>query len=171
MHDATTMKIVKLQRNNDSHSDYIHMVLKAMQEQHQQSHGHDIDIEQTMQYCWSNVYCMIDNHNNLVGFFSLSRFDFAIKSWLISVLMFVYNIIFGRIFVYDVYVFPKFRKLGLGKTMMSLLITHVKEQFCFINSICLHAASKSLVPFYHKCGFHLVGVHSSTIYMHYDITS
>jgi ribosomal protein S18 acetylase RimI-like enzyme len=162
------MKVVKL---NTLHSEYIDHVIRVMREQHQISHGCDIDVDKTKTYCLTNVYCMLRDDDNLAGFFSLSRFDFAINNPFLCILMFIYNILFGRVFVYDVYIFPQYRQQGLGKHMISLAAKHVQDTFWFANTVCLHAASESLVNFYEKCGFHLVRVHNSNIYMEHYITS
>lgn len=161
------MKVIKLETH---HCEYIDSVVHAMREQHQLWHGYDIDVDKTIKYCLTNVYCMLKDDDNLAGFFSLSRFDFVINNHFLGVLMFIYNILLGRVFVYDVYIFPQYRQQGLGKHMISLAVKLIQDTFWFVNTVCLHAASKSLVSFYEKCGFQLQCVHNSNIYMEYFLT-
>lgn len=160
------MEIIKLK---PEHYEYIDLIVSVMREQYQQSYGQDIDVNKTKQYCMTNVYCMFENDKNLVGFFSLARFDFAINNQFLSIIFFIYNVLFGRVFVYDVYIFPQYRLQGLGKHMISLAVKHIHDTFWFATTVCLHAASKSLVNFYEKCGFKLQKIHNSNIYMEYDI--
>ncbi len=162
-----SMHVFKLRTQ---HKKYLADVIKAMNEQHMQTYNYEVDIDETTRYCLSNVYCMTDCEGNLYGFFSLSRFDFAMKSMLLGLLMFIYNILFGRLYIYDVYIFPTHRKSGYGKHMMSLITQEAKNNYWCVNTLCLHAASKDLIYFYEKCGFDLVANQSSTIYMMQNIT-
>lgn len=162
-----SMNIIKLRKH---HKQYIVDVLEAMNEQHLQTYDHAIDFEETTNYCLTNVYCMIDSGGTLYGFFSLSRFDLAIKTTSLGLLMFIYNLLFGRLYIYDVYIFPKYRKSGYGKHMISLITQEAKSSYWCVSTLCLHAASKELIYFYEKCGFQLVHTQNSTIYMMQNIT-
>ena len=162
------MNIIKLEGH---HKSYIDIVIMSMREQHKSTHGHDICEEATKKYCISNVYCMVNSNHDLIGFFSLSRLDLAIKSTLLSFLILLYNLFLGKLYVYDVYILPQYRKQGNGILMMSLLIKYVEQNIFHVNTICLHAASPSLIPFYEKCGFHFVNFQHSNIYMSYTAFS
>lgn len=164
----SNIHIVKLEPH---HTEYLATILTCINEQHLASHGHEIDFQEVKRYCISNSYCMIGKSNELIGFCSLSRFDFVIKNILLCYLMFIYNLLFGRIFVYDVYILPQYRKHGFGKLMISLILEEAREKHWCVSTVYLHPASQSLVSFYEKCGFHLVDVCNSTIYMSCNLTS
>jgi GNAT superfamily N-acetyltransferase len=159
--------IVKLKEHKQF---YLKDVVNAMAKQHRLTHDNEIDMSATRIYCIKHVYCMINKNNDLVGFFSLSRFDFVVKNVFAQFLLLLLNILYGRLFIYDVYIFPVYRKKGYGKLMMSLIIEEIYHNHWYVNSICLHVASKGLVGFYEKCGFQIEKVQNTFIYMVYRPT-
>jgi GNAT superfamily N-acetyltransferase len=156
------MYVIKLRK---IHEKYIEHVVHAMCQQHKLTYGYDADVQETTEYCIGNAYCMMNDDKTVVGFFSLSRFDLAIQSLWLGLLNMIFNILFGRVFIYDVYIFPEFRKKGNGKHMISRAVQEVKNNFMFVNVVCLHSASDDVVSFYKKCGFFLSGVANNATYM------
>ena len=160
------MRIVKL---SDEHSHYIPLIVDAMIQEHRKTYGYEIDKEQLKQYSLKNVYCFVDSNGTLIGFFSISRFDLMIHNVFINILVYLYNLCFGRVFIYDVYIYPQFRKKGNGKKMIASANDYIIAKYTNVRQICLHPASKHLVAFYNKCGFHVSCIHYSTIYMTYNV--
>lgn len=159
-------RVVKLSTHAQT---YIEDVVSAMAQQHQQTYGASIDVDATKKYCLAHVYCMLNENDILVGFFSVSRYDLAVKDVFSSLITLIFNLLFGRIYIYDVYVFPSYRRKGLGKIMMTLAIKEIQQVYWFINYVCLHSATTELIRFYETCGFQLEVIKDSVIYMLYTI--
>lgn len=155
----------RIVRLRDQQQSYLENVVNAMADQHQQTHNNEIDRIATTNYCIDHVYCMIDANSDIIGFFSVSRFDLIVKDFFAKIIICLLNFLFGRIFIYDVYIFPVYRKKGYGRIMMSLAIDEIRKQCWYINYICLHAATQELIGFYEKCGFQVEQIKNSTIYM------
>jgi len=137
---------------------YLHEIISSMQIQYKNTYNEDIDTDDVRHYCITNLYVMIENTkgvNKLIGYFSLSRMDLTNNNIIVRFVTMILSWLQGRIFIYDVYIFPEHRSKGYGIIMINLAIEESTRHF-YITNVQLHTHQKALGRFYQKNGFKFI---------------
>lgn len=137
---------MKLQKLNDT-SPHLDQVIKIICARHMKIYGIPLCEAQTRYYCIEYTFVIVNKDNDFVGFASVSRVDSTYDNWFLSIISYILSLLLQRVFLYDVYILPKYRKRGNGKTLIHLMIKEIASNYHLVRNIYLHC-KPSLVPFY-----------------------
>lgn len=129
-------------RKLKTNDEYLYKVCESLAQFHTKSTKKEL-----LSYCLNNVYIMVVN-NELVGYFSYSRYDKSslnICNWMFS---YCISIIFKRMFMYDVFVFPLYRGNGYGIKLVKHAKNIIKQNHPDINFIEGFVTDCKLIKFY-----------------------
>ena len=147
--------VEKLSRNNfDIHKNKI---INSLKQEYKKTYNIIIDnkqINKLTDYCISYMYVVVfkSYKPKLLGYFSLSRTDLNKTP---SIAHYMTNYIFGNVYLFDVYVYPKYRNKGIGTYLVSKSIQTAKKEFNSKN-IYLYTKSNELTKFYNKNKFNYI---------------
>jgi GNAT superfamily N-acetyltransferase len=137
---------MKIQKLSDT-SPHLDKVIKMICARHMKIYGIPLCEAETRYYCIDYTFVMMNKDNDLVGFASVSRFDSTSDNWFLSIISYILSLLLQCVFLYDVYILPKYRKQGNGKTLIHLMINEIASKYVLVRNIYLHC-KPSLVPFY-----------------------
>lgn len=137
---------MKIQKLSDT-SPHLDQVTKVICARHMKIYGIPLCEAQTRFYCIDYTFVMVNEDNDLVGFASVSRFDSTYDNWFMSIISYILSLLLQCVFLYDVYILPKYRKQGNGKTLIHHMIKEITSNYILVQNIYLHC-KPSLVPFY-----------------------
>jgi GNAT superfamily N-acetyltransferase len=146
------------------HELYIPTVVNALKDEFKHRQGMELKDEDSLEtYLRISTYVMVERtftHDEIIGFFSLSRIDGLTTSGIIGQLTsLVVSYMFGRMLVYDVCILPTYRGKGMGKCMVGLIEHHCWNNYPLVRYLELHTTEPNLNHFYNKCGFQLSRMH------------
>lgn len=148
-----SLVIEKLTYNNFNL--YEKKILQSLKEEYKNTYNLDINDKHhkiLIDYCLSYMYILVLHlpaSSKLLGYFSLSRIDLN-KSR--NFLRYMVNYILGHVYVFDVYVFPKCRRKGIGTYLVKqATLTAIREFNA--KHLYLYTQSDDLMKFYEKNGF------------------
>ncbi len=159
--DYNNMSLVVEKLSLINFNKYQHKILQSLKEEYKKTYNLDIDDNQRkilIDYCLSYMYVLVliktsteepIEKSKILGYFSLSRMDLN-KS--LNLINFLLNYVLGNLYIFDVYVFPKYRNRGIGSYLVRKAIQKAKEDFK-INSLYLYTKTNNLRTFYEKSGF------------------
>jgi len=107
--------------------------------------------------CLSYMYVLVyQRHNSinqhLIGYFSLSNYDRS-KSY--NLFTACYDYLKRNVYIFDVFIYPKYRKIGVGTYMIKEAIKLAASDLK-AKKLLLYTVSKELTKFYRKTGFCIV---------------
>lgn len=145
---------------------HVDAVILAITEQHKEVYGRVcvLEAETIINDMTKETYVMTDHTDTLLGFFSLSRMDFSVHGWVARFWSWFCSFLLGRVFVYDVFIFPSYRHKGLGGHMMKQAIRKSMKGFG-VRNVVLHTTTKNLGKFYQQLGFNYKG-YINCLYVH-----
>lgn len=145
------------------HQCYIPTVVNALKEQFKHTQGMELKDEDSLEtYLKMGTYVMLDSKDEIIGFFSLSRFDEMTFSGVLGqVLSYILSWILGRMLVYDVCILPAYRRKGMGILMMGLVEHYCLNNYPLVRYLELHTTDPKLNEFYEKCGFQQSRMHEN----------
>jgi len=159
--DYNDMSLVVEKLSSINFDKYQEKILQSLKEEYKKTYNLDIDDNQRktlIDYCLSYMYVLVSiktstkqpiEKSKVLGYFSLSRMDLN-KS--LNVINFLFNYVLGNVYIFDVYVFPKYRNRGIGSYLVRKAVQKAKEDFK-INSIYLYIKTINLKTFYERSGF------------------
>jgi GNAT superfamily N-acetyltransferase len=130
-------------------------ILPSLKEEYKSTYNIDIDDEQCkalIDYCLSFMYVLvlhISASSKILGYFSLSRTDLN-KSG--NFLRYIPNYFLGHVYIFDVYVFSKWRRKGIGTYLVKQAILTAIKDF-HAKRLYLYTQSYELNSFYERNGF------------------
>ena len=150
------MNVTKLSVN----SRHFRKVFKYVEQEYRQASSNAVTPNENVwiyNYCRDCVYILEYKHR-LIGYFAVCRCDYIstagsllrlLVSWIMSYIM-------RRVFIYNVFILPQYRKRGLGKMMMSKAIKMCGSTY-YARRVQLHTQNVETNNFYKKCGFDCIG--------------
>jgi GNAT superfamily N-acetyltransferase len=150
-----SLVVEKLDKNN--FSIYRKNLLKSIIEEHEKTYNVSIDsntINKLNDYCISYMYVLLfkSHKTKLLGYFSLSRTDLNKQH---NILQYITNYILHNVYLFDVYVYPKYRNKGIGTYLVSKAVETAKKEYDTKN-IYLYTKSLRLVKFYNRNKFNYI---------------
>ena len=105
-------------------------------------------------YIITNMYVMYkaSDNNELIGYFSVSRYDMTHNNTFLQVLSLLVSYFIKRVFIYDVFIFSTYRNQGHGVLMIKHAIDISKHVY-MSRIIQLHITDIKLAKFYEKNDF------------------
>lgn len=149
------MSLVIEKLSQHSFNKYQNKILKSLKEEYKNTYNLDIDEKHRktlIDYCLSFMYILVlysSTSSKILGYFSLSRTDLN-KSR--SVLQYILNYFKKHVYLFDVYVFPKCRRRGIG-TYLVQQATRTAIRYFHAKHIYLYTQSDDLTQFYERNGF------------------
>jgi GNAT superfamily N-acetyltransferase len=134
---------------------YQSKILQSLKEEYKTTYNLNIDDEQyktLIDYCLSFMYVLVlhlSSSSKILGYFSLSRTDLN-KSR--NLLEYIINYFQGYMYIFDVYVFPKWRGKGIGTYLVKQAILKAIKDF-HVKHLYLYTQSDDLTRFYERNGF------------------
>lgn len=145
--------IEKLTYNN--FDKYEKKILQSLKEEYKNTYNLDIDDkhqEKLTNYCLSYMYILVlhlPTSSKILGYLSLSRTDLN-KTF--NIFKYVLDYFQGHVYIFDVYVFPKYRRKGIGTYLVKqATLTAIKEFHA--KHLYLYTQSYDLTRFYERNGF------------------
>ncbi len=142
------MKLYKLRE----HSQNLSEVVNIMCDRHVKVYNIELCEQQTRQYCIDYTFVMVNDKAETIGFASVSRIDTTFENWLFVILSYIINLFLQRVFVYDVFILPEYRKRGNGKELIRLILKEIQNKYVLQQTIFLHC-KPSLITFYTSNNF------------------
>lgn len=154
------MSLVVEKLDHSNFDIYKHKILRSIIEEYQNTYKivvHDNQINKVNEYCISYMYLLIfksnkTNNKKLLGYFSLSLTDLNKSS---NIVHYVINYVFGNVYLFDVYVYSKYRNKGIGTYLVTKAVQTAKNEYNATN-IYLYTKSITLTNFYKKNKFYFV---------------
>jgi GNAT superfamily N-acetyltransferase len=144
---------MRIEKLSDT-SPHLDKVINMICARHMKIYGIPLCEAQTRYYCIEYTFVMVNKDNDLVGFASVSRVDSTYDNWFLSIISYILSLLLQCVFLYDVYILPKYRKQGNGKTLIHLMTKEITSNYVLVRNIYLHC-KPSLVPFYAANDFHV----------------
>lgn len=165
-HSSDMIRVVKLADEQK----FTKHVITALQEQHFLTYGDNINInkDEIIRNTYRTTYIIVKKtthvDENIVGFFTLSRIDYTNTGFLMRLFSWCWSMLVGRMYIYDVYIFPAYRKRGHGTWMINQAINICASEY---NCKCirLHTTTQTLGHFYALNGFRFI-VQQNLLYVH-----
>lgn len=148
-----SLVIQKLDENNINK--YFDVILRTIEEQQETTIPNINDYKEYFtSYCLNYMYILTFNTNGkhkLLGYLSISRWDLNKTS---GIFRFMVDYVLGNVYIFDVYVFPKYRMIGVGKYMIKKAVETAIRNYNSA-SIYLYTKTFALARFYQKNKFYL----------------
>lgn len=133
---------------------YQKKIIYSLQEEYEKTYNKAIDDKQLhklSEYCISYMYVLVlrSYRSKVIGYFSLSRTDLN-KTY--SFPQFITSYVLGNVYLFDVYVYPKYRNKGVGKYLVGKAV-HAAVQNFNASNIYLYTNSIQLLKFYNRNKF------------------
>jgi GNAT superfamily N-acetyltransferase len=148
-----SLVIEKLTHNN--FDKYEKKILQSLKEEYKNTYNLDIDDKHCptlIDYCLSYMYILVlhlPTSSKILGYFSLSRRDL---NKTLNVFSYVLDYFQGHVYIFDVYVFPKYRRKGIGTYLVKqAILTAIRELHA--KHLYLYTQSYDLTKFYERNGF------------------
>lgn len=154
-HDYKIMSLVVEKLTQTNFHKYKNKILKSLTEEYKATYNltiSDTQNEQLIRYCMSYMYVLVfkaSDTTKLLGYFSLSRTDLNKNKSLVRM---VINSLFGLVYIFDVYVYTKYRSKGIGTYLVKQAILMAIKDFS-AKRIFLYIQSIDLMKFYQRNGF------------------
>lgn len=151
------MSLVVEKLNKNNFDIYQTRIIKSLKEEYKKTYEVGINNNQIRvfcDYCISNMYVLVfkSYKPKLIGYFSLSRTDLNRSK---NIVQYISNVLVGNVYLFDVYVYPKYRNKGIGIYLVSKAIQTAKQMFN-ANQVSLYTKSLQLSKFYKKNKFEYV---------------
>lgn len=149
--------------DEDNINDYYAKVSATMYQEYCQTYNisdenkYELYFNHIREYILQHTYVLLWN-TKLLGYFSLSPRDLnEAPTLLLIVLRTLYNYIkqTKTYYLFDVFVFPKYRNKGIGEYLVKQAIFIAKSQCA--TTLKLYTITSHLVSFYNKNGFEYSG--------------
>ena len=153
--DYNIMSLVVEKLTHTNFPKFEKKLLQSLKEEYKATYNLILDDTQSKQlidYCISYMYVLvlkISTSSKMLGYFSISRTDLnKTKSFVKHII----NYTLGYVFVFDVYVFPKYRRKGIGTYLVRQAVCTTVKDFQ-AKRIFLYIQSSELSSFYNRNGF------------------
>lgn len=150
------MSLVIEKLNSNNFDIYQSKIMKSLREEYKHTYNitiNDNQLNQINNYCMSYMYILVfkthEHKPKLIGYFSLSTADLNKTT---NLLQYLINYIFGNVYLFDVYVYPKYRKKGIGTYLVFKSVQTAKKEFN-AKKLYLYTKSNELTQFYNKNKF------------------
>lgn len=136
--------------------EHVKVVAEVMREQHALSYGVQCVIDETklVNSQLSETYLMLSK-NDFLGFFSLSRLNLTQLGFWSQMWSWICSIVLKRMYIYNVYIFPEYRKQGYGVKMIKHAIERCMKMI-YVNVVQLFTLTEELGKFYQHAGFTMI---------------
>lgn len=150
-----SLVVEKLKKNNF----ILHQknILQSLKEEYKKTYNTVVDnnqIKTLNEYCISYMYLLVfqSQKSKILGYFSLSRTDLNRPS---TITQYFVNYLFGNVYLFDVYVYPKYRNKGIGTYLVRKAVQIARNEYK-ANNVYLYTNSIKLTTFYNKNKFDFV---------------
>lgn len=148
------MSLIIEKLNSNNFEIYQHKILKSLKKEYKHTYNIVLSSDQINKlndYCLSYMYILVfkTQKSKLIGYFSLSTTDLNKTQ---NFLQYMMNYILGRVYLFDVYVYPQYRKQGIGTYLVLKSIQTAQKAFN-AKSIYLYTNSYELIKFYNRNKF------------------
>lgn len=155
--DYNDMSLVIEKLTQMNFNQYKSKILLSLQEEYKNTYNLIVNENQRrmlIDYCLSYMYVLLltntsTNQSKILGYFSLSRSDLNKSK---NIINFLFNYLVGNVYIFDVYVFPKYRNIGVGTYLVKKAIQKANEDFK-MKSLYLYTKTNELKKFYERTGF------------------
>lgn len=153
---------------------FLHKIITSIKKEYYLTYNRNVSVSYIINlrdYCIKYMYVLKFNsyHEKLIGYFTLSDIDFFKTQYFTSyILQYILNFMNNTMYIFDVYIFPKYRRKGIGIYLVKRAV-EIAEKNNNTTRICLYTRTEELSNFYSKNGFLRVKrleVNGQYLYLH-----